>query len=244
MGKGEPYVRFTAYMKADSKSSTHAMWFACVPEHAAEILTLLRDAYPRVESEDRVTGTLKPWSPNAIWTPALVIEHLALPESRIVRDPNDQTAPGRLAAPASPVLRIEESMVVVMYTDGGCRGNGSETAEAAWAFVVMDGDKVFWTEKERMGVATNNDAEYTALIRALGWASRLPVIKNIEVRCDSKLVVEQTNGRWSVNEPRLQAFVRHAQELLTKFDNWRIVWIPREQNREADALVNAALDGK
>jgi ribonuclease HI len=93
-----------------------------------------------------------------------------------------------------------------------------------------------------LGKATNNQAEYEALIEGLkavaDWSP-----DRLEILLDSKLVVEQVNGRWKVKEPELQQLHRHAKELLKPFgDKVTIRHVERSQNRAADKLVNMALD--
>ena len=93
-----------------------------------------------------------------------------------------------------------------------------------------------------VGEATNNQAEYQALIDGLkaviGWKP-----DRLEVYLDSKLVVEQVNGRWKVKEPELKELHRQATELLRPFgDRVTVIHVDREENRGADKLVNMALD--
>ena len=93
-----------------------------------------------------------------------------------------------------------------------------------------------------LGVATNNQAEYLALIEGLkAIADWKP--DQVEVFLDSKLVVEQVNGRWRVKEPELKELHRQATELLKQFgEGVRVSHVGREENRGADKLVNIALD--
>jgi ribonuclease HI len=95
-----------------------------------------------------------------------------------------------------------------------------------------------------LGVATNNQAEYLALIEGLkeveAWKP-----DRLEVYLDSKLVVEQVNNRWKVKEPELKDLHRQATELLKRFgDKVTVQHVSREENRRADMLVNMALDEK
>ena len=95
-----------------------------------------------------------------------------------------------------------------------------------------------------LGVATNNQAEYLALIEGLkeveAWKP-----DRLEVYLDSKLVVEQVNDRWKVKEPELKDLHRQATELLKRFgDKVTVRHVAREENRRADMLVNMALDEK
>lgn len=94
-----------------------------------------------------------------------------------------------------------------------------------------------------LGVATNNEAEYHALIEGLkAVADWKP--DRLEVFLDSKLVVEQVNGRYRVKEPRLQPLHREAKELLEGFGEVSIRHVERERNKGADALANMAIDAQ
>jgi ribonuclease HI len=95
-----------------------------------------------------------------------------------------------------------------------------------------------------LGVATNNQAEYQALIEGLK-AMKDWDFDRLDVYMDSKLVVEQINGKWKVKEPELQQFHRQATELLKEFgDKVTVSHVGRDENRRADKLVNMALDEK
>jgi len=128
---------------------------------------------------------------------------------------------------------------LVVNADGGSRGN---PGPAAYGAVVFEGDKVLAEVSGKIGVATNNVAEYRGLIAGLEAAHDIDPSAHIEVRLDSKLVVEQMSGKWKIRHPEmrelaLQAKKIHAHELL------KFVWVPRESNSHADRLVNEALDG-
>jgi ribonuclease H / adenosylcobalamin/alpha-ribazole phosphatase len=92
-----------------------------------------------------------------------------------------------------------------------------------------------------LGVATNNEAEYHALIEGLKAVSEWKPDR-LEVYLDSKLVVEQVNGRWKVKESRLQALHREAKELIARFAEVEIKHVAREHNNGADSLANQAID--
>ena len=127
----------------------------------------------------------------------------------------------------------------IVTADGGSRGN---PGQAAYGAVVYEGDKVLAEVSGKIGVATNNVAEYRGLIAGLKAAHEIDPNAKIEVRLDSKLVVEQMSGKWKIRHPEmrelaLEAKKIHAHELL------EFIWIPRESNSHADRLVNEALDG-
>ena len=92
-----------------------------------------------------------------------------------------------------------------------------------------------------LGIATNNEAEYLALIEGLKAVSEWKPDR-LEVFLDSKLVVEQVNGRWKVKEERLQSLLAKTKELLAAFPDHEVKHVERERNKGADALANMAMD--
>ncbi|WP_433386795.1 bifunctional RNase H/acid phosphatase [Micromonospora sp. KLBMP9576] len=130
--------------------------------------------------------------------------------------------------------------VVVAEADGGSRGN---PGPAGYGAVVRDPDtgEVLAERSESIGVATNNVAEYRGLIAALEAAAELGAAE-VDARMDSKLVVEQMCGRWQIKHPGLRPLAAQAAGLVSRFTAVRFHWIPRERNRHADALANAAMD--
>jgi ribonuclease H / adenosylcobalamin/alpha-ribazole phosphatase len=135
--------------------------------------------------------------------------------------------------------RLEPSRVLIVEADGGSRGN---PGAAAYGALVRDPDgQVLDSEGHTLGIATNNFAEYSGLIAGLQMAKAIDAAAQIEVRMDSKLVIEQMAGRWKIKHPDLKPLAQQAQALRPAKVRW--TWIPREQNKAADALVNQALDG-
>ncbi|MEW2381864.1 bifunctional RNase H/acid phosphatase [Micromonospora sp. NPDC047707] len=130
--------------------------------------------------------------------------------------------------------------VVVVEADGGSRGN---PGPAGYGAVVRDRDtgEVLAERSEAIGTATNNVAEYRGLIAGLEAAAELGA-GEVEARMDSKLVVEQMCGRWQIKHPGLRPLAAQAAGLVGRFAAVRFTWIPRERNRHADALANAAMD--
>ncbi|MBF9128167.1 bifunctional RNase H/acid phosphatase [Plantactinospora sp. S1510] len=129
---------------------------------------------------------------------------------------------------------------VVVEADGGARGN---PGPAGYGAVVRDAGtgEVLAERSESIGVATNNVAEYRGLIAGLE-AAREAGATGVEVRMDSKLVVEQMAGRWQIKNAGLRPLAAQAAGLVRRFDAVSYTWIPRERNRHADALANAAMD--
>jgi len=130
---------------------------------------------------------------------------------------------------------------VVIEADGGSRGNPGPAAYGAVLLDAETGD-VLAEDGATLGVATNNVAEYSGLIAGLRLAAEVAPDAAVEVRMDSKLVVEQMAGRWRVKHPDLQAL--HAEATALAPPRTAYTWVPRAQNARADRLVNAALDGE
>jgi ribonuclease HI len=128
---------------------------------------------------------------------------------------------------------------VVVHVDGGARGN---PGPAAIGVVVSAPDgTVVADAAERIGTATNNVAEYRALLRGLELARSLGACE-VEIVNDSELIARQLTGAYKVKHPAMRPLYLEAMEALRGFDRWQIRTVPRAQNAEADALVNAALD--
>jgi probable phosphoglycerate mutase len=129
---------------------------------------------------------------------------------------------------------------VVIEADGGARGN---PGPAGYGAVVRDAGsgEVLAERSESLGVATNNVAEYSGLLAGLRAAEALGA-REVDVRMDSKLVIEQMSGRWQIKHPGLRPLAAEAAALVRRFDTVRFAWIPRERNRHADALANRAMD--
>jgi ribonuclease HI len=129
---------------------------------------------------------------------------------------------------------------LVVHVDGGARGN---PGPAAVGVVVSDPDGAVLDEfAERIGVATNNVAEYRALLRGIERAASLGA-SDVEFINDSELVAKQINGAYKVRHAAMRPLYEEARAALGRFERWRIRSVPRAQNARADALVNEALDG-
>jgi probable phosphoglycerate mutase len=130
---------------------------------------------------------------------------------------------------------------VVIEADGGSRGN---PGPAAYGAVLSDADtgEVIAEDGTTIGVASNNVAEYSGLIAGLKLARELAPDAEVEVRMDSKLVVEQMSGRWKIKHPDMVPLATEARRLAPAGTTY--TWVPRERNKHADRLANEALDGK
>ncbi|MFR9729518.1 bifunctional RNase H/acid phosphatase [Saccharopolyspora sp. MS10] len=130
-------------------------------------------------------------------------------------------------------------MRVLVEADGGSRGN---PGPAGCGAVVRDAAGAVLAERSRwLGTATNNVAEYEGLLAGLRAAAELGA-DEVEVRMDSKLVVEQLSGRWKIKHEALRALAERARELIADFDAVTFEWIPRASNAHADRLANEAMD--
>jgi ribonuclease HI len=123
--------------------------------------------------------------------------------------------------------------------DGGSRGNPGPAAIAA---VVQDGDgEVVEERSEAIGTATNNVAEYRALLLGIERAAAIGA-RRLELIGDSELIVRQVNGEYKVKDEALRELHRQVEKALEGFDEWSIRHVRREENEEADRLVNEELD--
>jgi ribonuclease HI len=131
---------------------------------------------------------------------------------------------------------------IVIYCDGGSRGNPGPSAIGAVVLdPATDPPRRLAEVSECIGITTNNVAEYKALIAGLVAAERFGA-RRVRVRADSKLVVEQVKGTWKVKQAHLLPLRDEARRLLARYDDVDIRHVPRAENFDADALVNAALD--
>ena len=149
--------------------------------------------------------------------------------------PSDAAQPA--PSPAAPPPRL------VVEADGGSRGN---PGVAGYGAVVRDADTgtVLVERAGPLGQRSNNVAEYQGLIAGLEAAAALAPGAGVEVRMDSKLVVEQMAGRWKIKHPDMREFARRAHDLLAGLGEVRWTWVPREANRAADRLSNVGMDGR
>jgi len=131
---------------------------------------------------------------------------------------------------------------LVVEADGGSRGN---PGRAGYGAVVRDAQSgaVLAEVFESIGWATNNVAEYSGLVAGLKAAGELAPGADVDVRMDSKLVVEQMSGRWQIRHPDLRPLAAAAREASRRLGDVSYEWVPRAQNTHADRLANKAMDG-
>jgi len=126
-----------------------------------------------------------------------------------------------------------------VHVDGGARGNPGPAA-AASVISASDGE-LLDEHAQLLGTATNNVAEYRALLLGLERARAIGA-DEVEVIGDSELIAKQLQGTYKVKNDALRALHAQASSALRAFDRWSVRTVPRERNARADALVNAALD--
>ena len=133
-------------------------------------------------------------------------------------------------------------MKLIIEADGGSRGN---PGPAAYGCLVKDAqtNEVLFEEGKTLGITTNNVAEYSGLVAALVAAHEIDPNAQIEVRMDSKLVVEQMSGNWKIKHENMKGLVEKARNALAQ-SQVKYVWVPREDNLAADTLLNIALDAE
>ncbi len=132
----------------------------------------------------------------------------------------------------------------IIFGDGGSRGN---PGEAAYGFAVFDENQIsVYKEGKRLGIATNNFAEYMAVVSALEWVLKnFPTTERIHFKLDSLLIASQMAGKFKIKHPSMKELYMKAKKLEQQLSA-QITYsqIPRAQNKVADSLVNAALDFK
>ncbi len=138
----------------------------------------------------------------------------------------------------SPAASTRRALVV--EADGGSRGNPGPAGFGALVRDPVTGE-VLATAAEFIGLASNNVAEYRGLIAGLEAARVLDPHAAIEVRMDSKLVVEQMSGRWKIKHPAMRELAVQAQRVAVGLQV-TYTWVPRHLNSAADALANQAMD--
>lgn len=129
-------------------------------------------------------------------------------------------------------------MLLKVFTDGGSRGNPGTAG--LWVYITDAQGNPLERRYKYLGVATNNVAEYTGALYGIKRALELKA-DQIELYMDSKLVVSQLSGEWKIKNDDLRVIYQQIQDMLG-WVNITYHWIPREQNKDADALSNKAMD--
>jgi ribonuclease H / adenosylcobalamin/alpha-ribazole phosphatase len=131
---------------------------------------------------------------------------------------------------------------LVVAADGGSRGNPGPAGYGALVTDASTGE-VLAELAEALGTATNNVAEYSGLVAGLRAAVSIAPGADVEVRMDSRLVVEQMSGRWQIKDATLRSLAEQAKEATSRLGNMTYTWVPRARNAQADRLANQAMDG-
>ncbi len=137
---------------------------------------------------------------------------------------------------------MKKQIDFTIYSDGGSRGN---PGEAAYGYIIYDAEGgVFHKEGQRLGHQTNNFAEYMGIIRALEFLTKNTQTRPLKVGCflDSMLVTQQMSGNWKIKHENIRNLFLTARQLAETLGQVTYTQIPRELNKEADKLVNLALD--
>lgn len=144
------------------------------------------------------------------------------------------------AGSARATARAEGGRRVIVEADGGSRGN---PGPAGYGAVVRDAatGEVLAERAAGIGRATNNVAEYRGVIAGLAAAVELGAAA-VDVRLDSKLIVEQMSGRWKIKHPDIKPLAAEVTALVRRFGSASFRWVPRERNTYADRLANEAMD--
>ncbi|HTU78670.1 MAG TPA: ribonuclease HI family protein [Solirubrobacteraceae bacterium] len=130
-------------------------------------------------------------------------------------------------------------MKLIVHVDGGARGNPGPAAAAT--VITSPAGELLDEHAQLLGTVTNNVAEYRALLLGLARARELGA-SEVDVVGDSELIAKQVQGLYKVKHPAMRPLYLQAMQALRGFERWSIRTVPRAQNAEADALVNAALD--
>ncbi len=125
-----------------------------------------------------------------------------------------------------------------IYCDGASRSN---PGAASIGISIQNNEQEVDTIAKKIGVATNNVAEYEGLRTALDYCDKNN-LKDVQIYLDSLLVVQQVNGKYKVKSKNLKDLYNQCTDLIKKIDNLEIYHVPREQNKRADELANIALD--
>jgi ribonuclease HI len=136
---------------------------------------------------------------------------------------------------------LEKTKKYALYTDGGSRGNPGPSGAG---YVIYDeNNKELYCGKKFLGTATNNTAEYAALLLGLEFSRQLR-IKNIDCFLDSDLIVKQLNGVYRVKHPNIVPLFEKVKNALQSFEHISFTHVRREKNKRADGLANEAMDRK
>lgn len=130
--------------------------------------------------------------------------------------------------------------LLIVEADGGSRGNPGQAGSGSVVIDAASGEIIAEVGRY-IGIATNNVAEYRGLVEGVRRALAIDPDAELQVRMDSKLVVEQMSGRWKIKHPQMAELAAEARMLLTGTPV-QFVWVPRLENSRADKVANRAMD--
>lgn len=142
--------------------------------------------------------------------------------------------------PLTSFTNVIVARTLTLFCDGASRGNPGPAG--AGAVLFDERGREVAAVKRSVGRATNNVAEYKALLLGLEHTLRLGV-RHVVVRADSELMIRQLRGEYRVKNPALRELHRRAMAMLARFESWSAEHVRREENSRADALANEAIDG-
>jgi ribonuclease HI len=155
------------------------------------------------------------------------------------RKSRSQRRERRMLEPPSASLPVDDEASAILWTDGAARGNPGPAG--AGAILKSASGRVLAECSKRLGHATNNVAEYEAVLLGLQRALELG-IRKLEIRADSELLIKQLRGEYRVRHAGLKPLYEAAKRLLDRFEATRLVHVRREYNSEADRLANLGID--
>lgn len=171
----------------------------------------------------------------------ILLEHADFTEIEQEHPGLDRTHAKRMLFPGVREVSSGNGGAFDLWTDGASRGN---PGEAGIGIVMRNGSEPLYLECCRyLGRATNNEAEYSALITGLREVLKYKP-DSVTVHMDSELVVRQIGGKYRVKNSRLQILHREALDLLSEINVWEVRHVPRSENSAADELANYAIDEK
>lgn len=136
---------------------------------------------------------------------------------------------------------MNDNRTIEIFCDGGARGN---PGPAAFGFVVYRNSQVIQKGSGYIGIATNNFAEYTAIVKALKWLEKNHKGEELKFYLDSQLAASQLSGLYKIKDAKIREFVVEIRMIEPQFKSVSYSHIPREKNKFADQLVNLALDSR
>ncbi len=231
MGNPAATVPGTAYTAGMKQSTVPAL--TCVSVAERETMPVLEcDVEAAREELQEVGATITPGKTEH------ERYHAELGGAHAVAYEDSLVVQGARPVDITSVLAADGGGRVHVYFDGACRGNPGPSA-VGW--VLIDDEGIVDEGGETIGRATNNQAEYQALIRGLEVAAQYGY-DEVEIRGDSELIVNQVKGAWEARNPTLREYRVRVHELLSEFETHSITHVPRGTNERADQLANDALD--